>query len=552
MPGKFVEHIPCTSEDCGSSDAMAVYQDEDGSYNATCFACKHYDPDPYKEGKPVKVQREKPSGNMDNVGKLKSLPDPNRGLRGETMEYFGVRTEVSEVDGRTITAHYYPYTKDGKVTGYKRRECSDKTMFSIGDIKGAELFGQHQCVVEGSRKKLFITEGECDAMALWQVLKDKNKGTKWDYIIPSVVSVGSGASGAMKDIARNIEFVRSFESVVLVFDQDEPGQKAVQQVARLLPGVHIAKFSEKDPNDMLLKGKSAELIRAVLFNTEKYKPQSVVTVDDVFDRAVARPQMGLSWPWPTLTKLTYGIHRKKMYGLGAGVGIGKTDWAKELQNHLVNHHHLPIGTFMLEEDVGRTLKSIAGKFHKKPFHKPDGNYTQEELEKAISELRGKVMLYDHQGCKDWDEIKAAIRYMVVGEGIKDIFIDPLTALVAHLSSGEANDALNTIMGELASLLHELDFTVYYFCHLNPPSSGPPHERGGKVHEGQFTGSRAMMRWSQYLFGLERNKDPELDEDTRNTSRFVLLKDRDYGNVGAFPIYYNKETTSYLEPEDPGF
>ncbi len=108
------------------------------------------------------------------------------------------------------------------------------------------------------------------------------------------------------------------------------------------------------------------------------------------------------------------------------------------------------------------------------------------------------------------------------------------------------------MSELAGLTHELDFSLYYFCHLNPPQSGAPHERGGKVHEGQFTGSRAMMRWSHYLFGLERNKDPELPEQERNTSHLVLLKDREFGASGKFPIYWDPKTGSYLEPTFGGF
>ena len=37
--------------------------------------------------------------------------------------------------------------------------------------KDVDLFGWDQAVAEGGRK-LFITEGECDAAALYQVLKD--------------------------------------------------------------------------------------------------------------------------------------------------------------------------------------------------------------------------------------------------------------------------------------------------------------------------------------------------------------------------------------------
>lgn len=66
-------------------------------------------------------------------------------------------------------------------------------------------------------------------------------------------------------------------------------------------------------------------------------------------------------------------------------------------------------------------------------------------------------------------------------------------------------------------------------------------------EYQFTGSRALMRFGNYMLGLERNKDPELPPEERNLATLVLLKDREYGNVGRFEIRYYPETDKFLEP-----
>jgi twinkle protein len=68
-----------------------------------------------------------------------------------------------------------------------------------------------------------------------------------------------------------------------------------------------------------------------------------------------------------------------------------------------------------------------------------------------------------------------------------------------------------------------------------------------VQSNQFAGSRAMMRACYYMLGIQRNKDPALDEDERNTSQFVLLEDRAFGNIGKFNVFYNKSTGEYLEP-----
>jgi len=205
-----------------------------------------------------------------------------------------------------------------------------------------------------------------------------------------------------------------------------------------------------------------------------------------------------------------------------------------------------IGVFDLEATVGRTGKAIVGKLQHQLLHKPDVEYDDDEVNATIDSIKGRVKLYNHKGVKSWEDIKRAIRHMVVVEGCTTIYLDNMTALVADLNSSEANDALNTIMADVSGMTHELGFTFIYFAHLNPPKTGPSHERGGKVLESQLTGSRAMIKWSNYIIGLERNKDPDIPEYERNTTTVVLLKDREFGNVGKFRIFYNKETGDLTE------
>ncbi len=546
--GSFVEHITC--QKCGSSDGNAVYKQETGSFDAYCFSCGGYDPEPYGTesvtSNKIRTTYEGPIQTLEEIEKLPSYGDDSRSLIPFAMKYFGIRTELSTADGLTPVAHFYPFTKKGEVVGYKKRSMP-KTFTTIGDAKGGELFGQDKAA-RVSNKKLYITEGELDAVALFQSIMDYSKGTEWESRVPSVVSITHGSKAAVKDISANIDFVRTFPEVVLCFDQDEQGREAVEEVAQLLQNVYVVTLSEKDANDMVLKGKTKELAKAALFGAKKHRPPSVVSVDDIWDRAVKPIEMGLSWPFPSLTKLTYGIRKKCIYGLGAGVGIGKTELFHEVQAHLLNSHKQTIGLFMFEEDCGRSLKALAEKIYNKPFTVPDGEFTQKELEDAIATLKGRVYMYDSRLGKDWEEIKAAIRFMVVGEGIRYVFLDHLTALTAHLSSGEGNDHINHIMSDLSELVNALDCTVFFCSHLNPPQSGEPHERGGRVLESQFTGSRGGIKWSHYLLGLERNKDPLLPDEERNMSKLVLLKDRENGNVGEIGLYYNKYRRQMYEPE----
>jgi twinkle protein len=517
----FIKHIPC--DNCGSSDANSLYTDG----HTHCFACKKstFTNDGEQQ------TATKTTSTIQGYAEADVRGLSARKISEETCRLFGVR--VGQYKGKT--AHFYPYYQDNQIVACKVRGA-DKAFSFIGDAKSPPLFGMN---LWSKGKKIIVTEGEIDALTVSQV-----QGNKWP-----VVSVPNGAQGAKKSIQKHLEYLNKFDEVILMFDMDEPGQKAAQECVDLLPPgkAKIASLPYKDPNECLLNGKGDAIVQAV-WNAKEYRPASVLTVEDAFEDAIRKPVDGIPWPWPSLTKLTYGIHRKCSYYLGAGTGIGKTNWAKELQSWLVNQQGLPVGVFMLEESSGRTLKGIAGKFVGKPFHKPDAVFTEDELRDAIRSLDGKVYLYNHaKHDTDWDSIKSAIRYMVVRFGVKDIFLDNLTVMVAHLSSSEANDEVNRIAKEMKEMVQELEFTIYGFSHLNPPTTGPAHERGGKVLESQFTGSRALMRFGNYMMGLERNKDPEIPLEERNLAQLVLLKDREFGNVGRFPIRYYPDTDQFLEP-----
>jgi twinkle protein len=564
--GQLVEHIG--HDECGSSDALAVYERADGSHNGYCWSCEAWVADPYGEqdGQPkgkkqfgglgkIMTPQEKLARITEiyNTHQVRDLTD--RGIRKDTAAYFDVRASVSGGDGVTPYEHYYPMYKGGQMVGYKIRRVEDKRFSQLLLETDVELFGQYQAAHTGA-KKLFITEGECDAMAVFQVLRDLSKGTEYEHYMPAVVSIVRGASKevaatkVVNELAAQRAFIDKFEEVVLIFDQDEQGKVSAEAVAKLWPEkVKIAKLPGKDANAMLKDGKLQELKRAIMWNADTYKPSGIKTVADLREKAREKAQWGESWPWPTLTRLSFGIRKGELIGVAAGVGVGKTSFWHSLEEHVIIGHKQKIGVFMLEEPNPKTLKMIAGKFRGKQFHNPEVAYDQAELDAAIDDLDGKILLYDHNEDRTWDTIKATIRHMVLVEGCKYIILDPISALTAHLDSSKTNDELNRMFGEVSAMAEALGFTLFYSSHLNAPETGAPHEEGGRVKLAQLTGSRAMIKWSHYIIGLERNTQAE-DLVERNTVTCRVLKDREHGRTGAFPIVYNPETGEFAEPTVP--
>lgn len=205
---------------------------------------------------------------------------------------------------------------------------------------------------------------------------------------------------------------------------------------------------------------------------------------------------------------------------------------------------------MLEETAGNTLKNIAGKSAGIPFHRPDAEFDPDLLRSEILKFDGSLFLYRNFGQNDWSDIKQCIRFWVVEQGVKFIFLDNITALVSHLTATEINTEVATIAAELSGMCNELNFTCFVFSHLNPPKAGAPHENGGQVQEVQFTGSRALMRFSQLILGFERDKQGE--GQAKNLSQIRVLKDRYFGQTGVVGTKYSPSTGRLTQRPDCEF
>ena len=547
--GKCVEKLP---HSCGSRRGLQVFQKEDGSYDGFCFSCGTAVTDPYKD----KPEGYKPAYNpktdeeiqeeIDEVKEFQTVALKDRGLSKESLEHFGIKIGLSEVDGVTPTSHFYPYYKGDELKGFKCRVIEGKKFFSIGSVKDVDLFGWHQAVLSGG-KKLFVTEGEMDAVALYQIFRAVNKGTKYESNIPAIVSLAHGSGSAVKELLKHREMIfMHFKEIVLVFDQDKPGEEAVEAVLKVFPeGVSVAHLPRKDANQCLLEGVSKAAYNAVAFNSVKPKNTRLVLADSLFEEAKIAPTIGAPWPWEAVTKKTRGIRLGETIYIGAAQKMGKSEIVNTLAAHFIKELGWPVLLAKPEESNKKSVKLVAGKIVGKIFHDPNVPFDEESYDEACDLMRNKLFLinlYQHLG---WETLKADIRAAAM-EGCKAIFIDPITNLTNGMSAADANTRLQEIAQELSAMALDLNVVIFIFCHLRNPDSGPPHERGGEVLSSQFAGSRAMARSCNLMFGLEGNRDPHLNPEERNVRTLVLLEDREFGEVGRFKLYWDRATSLFNE------
>lgn len=319
MAGTCIDKLPHT---CGSSNGLQVF-DKDGEITGYCFSCGTFVANPYgdkPEGyrpppKPMKSE-EQIQAELAAVSELPTVEDKERKLSAKSLAYFGIKTQLSEYDGVTLTAKFYPYKSDGVLTAYKIK-TKDKQIYSIGSMQNVDPFGWEQAM-RADNYTLYITEGEDDAVALLRTMMPRWTRER----PPAIISVSSGA-GSTKSITRRLSTIqRRFKQVVLVFDQDEAGQRGARKVAGLLSNCKAASFELKDANDMVKAGREDELFKAVMYEAQPLVSGKCVRSSSAWHLAEQKVEWGLPWPWPSMTELTRGRRRGEVYYFGAGVKMG--------------------------------------------------------------------------------------------------------------------------------------------------------------------------------------------------------------------------------------
>jgi len=523
MTNEFIRHEPCPN--CTSSDAFAVYADG-GGY---CFSCGHYR---RGEGdKDLLLQQTNPTESpfmslhetesdrpVRYSGSFTRIE--NRKLSEATCRKFNVRVDVGPV------VRFPYYNEERIITGYKERP-KKKEFRWVGKNTNHSLFGQH---LFGSGKSIVITEGEFDAMSIYQARGD------WP-----VVSLPNGAHGARKALQHQLKYLLNFEEIILCFDQDEAGLKAVQDCVDLFPPdrlfIAAAMGSYKDASEALQAGET-EMIRNSYFKKQPYTPQSIINGCDLFE-LVSRPLHGKDalYPFDQLNEITGGLRLGELVTITSGSGCGKSTVCGEIAVSLIEQGQR-IGYIALEESVQRTGLRLMTVAANKPLHL-DNNIDPNEFRSAFDRTlnSGRVFLRDGFGSVDPDSLLNDIRYLVKSSEVKWIILDHLSILLSGNDSGDERKMIDVVMTKLRSFVEESGCGMLLISHLRRNQGDKGHEDGAEVSLGQLRGSHSIAQLSDIVIGLKRNISAG-----DNSTSIKVLKNRHNGNCGpAGELTYSKDT-----------
>ncbi len=465
--------------------------------------------------------------NIDLIQDLQFQPFPKRKLSVDVCRKYGYGLGKDSKGKVCQVAPYY--SPEGQVVAQKLRYANKDFKF-VGDTKTTMFFGQ-QLFKEGG-KNLYITEGEIDALSLYQAMK-------W-----ATVSIPNGAQGALKSCKANLEYLESFNFVTFCFDNDKHGLKASKQCAELLtPGkAKIATFPEgfKDANDMLVAGKLKELIEVVAWQSKVFRPDGIINGADLAEKVLEIPQMGYPIQYPELNGKLRGLHKGMLAMFTAGSGIGKSTLVHEIGYELMAQG-LKLGIISLEESVQRAAWRYMSIALNKPIHLLRNELTDEQLTQAFDTTlgQGNIFFYDHFGSTSLDNLMNKFKYMATGLDVDFIILDHISIVVSGLDDdGDERKLIDKLMTKIRSLAEETGVGILAIVHLKRKDKGRSYNDGAQVSLSDLRGSGALEQLSDFVIAMERDQQGEQP----NLATLRVLKNRHTGVLGvADTLSYSVDT-----------
>lgn len=483
----------------------------------------------------------------------------SRGISDATYNFYGCRFEYDTEDG-SVTKHYYPVTEGYAAGGYKIR-ILPKDFSSVGKIgKDSDLFGQYK-FKNASGKYVLITAGEIDCMSGYQMLEDYRKSRGSDFQPTPVVSSVIGESGSHKQIKAHYEWLNRFERIVICYDNDEAGKKAIHELAKVIPKgkMYVMELTLKDTNKYLEEGKAKDWIDR-FFKAKAYTPAGILGSGEL--SAKMREEVAaekIKFP-PFMYKVNEmtagGLSLGKICNIGAASGLGKTVYVDSIVYYLIfnSPHKVGVvsmelsapqyGISMLSRHIGKKISNIQDREECVAFmNSPEVIEAENELLFCEDGTHRWYLVDDRDG--SIEDLKEVVERLVISCECKLIVLDPLQDCLDGLTNEEQALFLKWQKGLIKS--HGVSFININHVRKSG-GGGPQNSNGAMISEEDFAGSSTIFKSAALNILLVRDKMNE-DPFVRNVTKAYISKNRDNGITGPCGEYYYDNNSHQLWDKD---
>ena len=455
----------------------------------------------------------------------------NRVLYGETIKFFKL--------ANTGGAIGIPYFKNGQLIAVKKRFTSGKMKNS--NVTGSKPF-LFNCDNTELDKPVVITEGEIDAMTVWQ------SGYK------NVMSVGCGANAVKTLFEQSSDFLNKFESIILFTDNDEYGNNMDKafleefqgKVATVDKSLYIGL---KDANDIFSKHGAKQILKII--------ESGKVTFDGEWD-IDSNPYEGLD---PKDTKfirtgidtIDYAINTIQSRTVTLITGrsnAGKTTFVTQIMSNAVEQKfkvYLVAGEGEKNKIVNKFYTSLIGYdkqyYDEKMFGLRMVKEPKPQVLKAIQEWhRGKLKLYvkSLSKYKTEDELFKMLEYQIRIEKYDLVVLDNLMSLLTVSRNQDKNEAQGQFIEKCHHLAKSTNCAVVVVLHPNKT-----YQKGQELEFEQISGTSDIPNKADAILSVIRLSEPE----DGATSKIQVNKNRDWSELPVVKCVFDPNTCTYAEIKD---
>lgn len=406
---------------------------------------------------------------------------------------------------------------------------------------GWGLFGWH--TVPDDAKEIIITEGEYDAMAVYQATGRH------------AVSLPNGCRSLPVEVLPMLE---RFETVYLWMDNDAAGREGADIFAKKIgikrcllvqptaSDVEDGKPIPKDANEALLLGLD---LNQIINNAGAVSHDRVMMFTDLRDQVlheIVHPDKYVGNPVPSLPRLTEivkGFRRGEMTVLTGPTGTGKTTLLGQLSLDFAENDVRTLwGSFEIKNT--RLMHKLLRQYSRGPlFSEKDLSIDQKvEAVNVIADKFQDLPLYfmNFHGGSDVDDVIDAMEYSVYVHDVQHIILDNMQFMLSRNSRGFSTfDKFD--MQDIA-LEKFRTFATEHNVHVTLVVHPRKENEGDRLGMSSFYGSAKSTQEADNVLILQRDGDRKFVE---------VKKNRFDGTTGYCPLHFDFLSNRYTDSANAG-
>lgn len=449
---------------------------------------------------------------------------------------------------KKVNAIQFPYyNRKGEIINIKYRD-GNKNFRMAG---GAEriLYGLNNLVGSVDPADLIIVEGEMDKLTLDTVeicntlsipdgapsVNTKNYETKFNYL------------------DSEYELFDRTKKVILAVDNDEPGEKLKEELARRIgkEKCYTVEWPDgcKDANDVIVKHSKEALIK-IINKAEPYPVEGIYGFRDIKE-SIKRlytegGKRGETTGWKSVDKY-YTVKSGELTVVTGVPSHGKSEWIDALIMNLGSAHGWKFGIFSPENrPIERHAQKLIEKYKNKPFNSDySTRITMDELEVSIELLHDyyKFILPKNDDELTLDSILGLAKVLVFRYGIKGLVIDPYNEMDHIYSNGVSETQyISKFLSTVRKFARHHDVHIWLIAHptkLYKDKEGNypipnPYDISGSAHW-RNKADNCLTVWRDLL----EPKEPV-------QIHIQKIRFKEVGEIGMVELNYDYTTGRYVD------